>query len=110
MILGSTTSRRRATRTVLPALAAGVFALTATVTSATTASASTASPDDIGVNCFITENNVNYRSGPGTNYPSFGQVNKGQGFWVYGNTGRWLHGNLWGGRAGVWIYADYCSS
>ncbi len=104
------TSGRRVARTVVPALAAGVFALTATVTSATTASASTSSADDIGVNCFITDNNVNYRSGPGTQYPSYGQVNRGQGFWVYGNSGRWLHGNLWGGRADVWIYGDYCSS
>jgi uncharacterized protein YraI len=99
--------RRRAARA---ALAAGTLALAVTGAMATTASASTSSADDIGANCFITTNNVNYRSGPGTQYPSYGQVNQGQGFYTYSNVGRWLHGDLWGGRKDVWINADFCAT
>ncbi|WP_125494186.1 hypothetical protein [Streptomyces sp. WAC 04229] len=36
--------------------------------------------------CFVTANNVDFRSGPGTNYP-------------------W--GTLWGGPSDVWIHSDY---
>ncbi|MGZ0153514.1 SH3 domain-containing protein [Kribbella sp. WER1] len=90
------------------AVASGVLAMAVTGATATTASAASAGTDDIGVNCFITENNVNYRSGPGTQYPSYGQVNKGQGFYMYGSSGQWYYGDMWGGRKGVWIYQDYC--
>ncbi|HEY3556975.1 MAG TPA: hypothetical protein VGL05_05920 [Kribbella sp.] len=86
-------------------MATGALAMVVTGATTTTASAAT---DDIGVNCFITENNVNYRSGPGTQYPSYGQVNKGQGFYMYKYSGQWFYGDLWGGRKGVWIYQDYC--
>ncbi|AKZ53344.1 conserved exported protein of unknown function [Streptomyces ambofaciens ATCC 23877] len=57
--------------------------------------------------CFVTENNVNFRSGPGTNYPSLGQVHRGQGFDVAELSGDWFKGTLWGGPSNVWIHWAY---
>ncbi|MFI7345295.1 SH3 domain-containing protein [Streptomyces sp. NPDC049936] len=57
--------------------------------------------------CFVTENNVNFRSGPGTNYPSLGQVHRGQGFDVVEYSDHWFRGTLWGGPSDVWIHSDY---
>lgn len=50
---------------------------------------------------------VHFRSGPGTNFPSLGQVNRGQGFNITGSSGNWRQGNLWGGPTGVWISNTY---
>lgn len=53
--------------------------------------------------CTVTENNVNFRAGPGTNFKSYGQVNRGQNLEYIWYENGWVHGNLWGGRADVWI-------
>lgn len=70
-----------------------------------------ASTNDIsiaGVSCHVNANNVNYRSGPGTNYPSYGQVHKGRGFWwTVWNSRGWCKGNIKNGRDNVWIYCPY---
>ncbi|WP_215545051.1 hypothetical protein [Amycolatopsis sp. CA-230715] len=58
---------------------------------------------------------MNYRTGPGTRYPSLGHVNHGQGIWITGGTwgnnpvdGLWWDaGNLWGGANNVWIRRDF---
>lgn len=57
--------------------------------------------------CYVTANNVNFRSGPGINYPSLGQVHAGQGFDTVELSGDWFRGNLWGGPSNVWIHASY---
>ncbi len=57
--------------------------------------------------CWVQENNVNFRTGPGTNYPSLGQVHRGQGFDVTSWAGPWFKGNLWGGPRNVWIHGQY---
>ncbi|MDJ0347294.1 SH3 domain-containing protein [Streptomyces sp. H10-C2] len=60
--------------------------------------------------CFVTENNVIYRTAPwGT---PLGQVNRGQGFDTIefrqiADGSMWFRGNLWGGRSNVWINAAY---
>ncbi|MEW2267583.1 SH3 domain-containing protein [Streptomyces sp. NPDC047853] len=48
-----------------------------------------------------------FRSGPGTNYPSLGQVHRGQGFDVVELSGDWFKGTLWGGPSNVWIHWAY---
>ncbi|MEU2787973.1 SH3 domain-containing protein [Streptomyces sp. NPDC007100] len=57
--------------------------------------------------CTVNDNGVNYRGGPGTNYPVLGQVNKGQKMNAKGSEGSWVMGDLWGGRTGVWIHRAY---
>jgi uncharacterized protein YgiM (DUF1202 family) len=57
--------------------------------------------------CTVNDNGVNYRGGPGENYPVFGQVNKGQKLNYRGQQGNWVMGDLWGGRTGVWIHTAY---
>ncbi|MFH9402578.1 SH3 domain-containing protein [Streptomyces sp. NPDC017638] len=83
---------------------------------ATTASANTASAAAPGVGapaavkdivCTVNDNGVNYRGGPGTNYPVLGQVNRGQKINAKGREGSWVMGDLWGGRTGVWIHVAY---
>jgi uncharacterized protein YgiM (DUF1202 family) len=79
--------RRTAKRRVAVAVAAGVGLATlvlgpqvagAAPARAGRADAAKAAPADVvALRCTVIANNVNYRSGPGTNYPSLGQLNKG---------------------------------
>ncbi|MFD7107932.1 SH3 domain-containing protein [Streptomyces celluloflavus] len=57
--------------------------------------------------CTVNDNGVNFRGGPGSQYPVLGKVNKGQNMNRRGNTGDWIMGDLWGGPTGVWIYTAY---
>lgn len=57
-----------------------------------------------------TENNVNVRSGPGTNYSSYGQLGEGNRFEVDGKkSGNWVHirVKLNGSNIVAWISGDY---
>jgi uncharacterized protein YraI len=55
----------------------------------------------------VIANNVNYRTGPGVQYPSLGQVNYGQGFNTNAYDTGWWEGTMWGGPSHVWIHRDY---
>ncbi|MFD4035377.1 SH3 domain-containing protein [Streptomyces sp. NPDC058637] len=55
----------------------------------------------------VNDNGVNFRGGPGTDYPVLGQVNRGQNLDARGQQGDWVMGDLWGGRTGVWIHVAY---
>ncbi|KAG0298503.1 hypothetical protein BGZ97_004029 [Linnemannia gamsii] len=57
--------------------------------------------------CTVNDNGVNFRGGPGTNFPVLGTVNKGQNLNYRGRTGDWIFGDLWGGSTGIWIYTAY---
>jgi len=57
--------------------------------------------------CTVNDNGVNFRGGPGPEYPVLGQVNRGQNMDLLGSQGNWVHGNLWGGQTGVWIHTAY---
>ncbi|WP_112248356.1 SH3 domain-containing protein [Kribbella monticola] len=96
---------------ILPVAALGLAAATMTggVAQAAVPTADTvvASPDTVQ-SCHINQNNVNYRSGPGTQYPSYGQVHAGQPFdGRMSTSGGWILGNLPGIRNNVWILGDY---
>ncbi|MEU7260706.1 SH3 domain-containing protein [Streptomyces rimosus] len=93
------------------AATAAVFTLAgSTVATAAGTSApvrQTASPAVQDIVCTVNDNGVNYRGGPGTNYPVLGQVNRGQKMNAKGREGSWVMGDLWGGRTGVWIHVAY---
>ncbi|MDI3420067.1 SH3 domain-containing protein [Streptomyces luteolus] len=57
--------------------------------------------------CVVNDNGVNFRGGPGPEYPVLGQVNRGQKMDGLGVQGVWVHGNLHGGHTGVWIHTAY---
>nr|WSW65950.1 SH3 domain-containing protein [Streptomyces sp. NBC_00995] len=57
--------------------------------------------------CTVNDNGVNFRGGPGTDYPVLGQVNRGQNLDYRGRQGNWVMGDLWGGPTGVWIHVAY---
>ncbi|WP_405717923.1 SH3 domain-containing protein [Streptomyces sp. NBC_00046] len=57
--------------------------------------------------CTVNDNGVNFRGGPGTDYPVLGQVNRGQNLNYRGQQGNWIMGDLWGGPTGVWIHVAY---
>lgn len=57
--------------------------------------------------CTVNDNGVNFRGGPGTDYPVLGQVNRGQNLDYRGQQGNWVMGDLWGGPTGVWIHVAY---
>ncbi|MDJ1134862.1 SH3 domain-containing protein [Streptomyces iconiensis] len=57
--------------------------------------------------CTVIDNGVNYRGGPGPQYPVLGKVNRGQKLNLKGVQGNWVHGDLWGGRTGIWIHKAY---
>ncbi|WP_328906662.1 SH3 domain-containing protein [Streptomyces sp. NBC_00234] len=57
--------------------------------------------------CTVNDNGVNFRGGPGTDYPVLGQVDRGQNLDYRGQQGNWVMGDLWGGRTGVWIHVAY---
>lgn len=50
---------------------------------------------------------MNFRGGPGNEYPVLGQVNRGQNLNRRGQQGNWVMGDLWGGPTGVWIHVAY---
>jgi uncharacterized protein YgiM (DUF1202 family) len=99
------------------ALAAAVAAAAVLALAGTAATATAAAPDRTApaassneravVVCTVNDNGVNYRGGPGENYPVLGTVNKGQKINVRGQQGNWMMGDLWGGRTGVWIHVAY---
>ncbi|MFH8344442.1 SH3 domain-containing protein [Streptomyces sp. NPDC018045] len=96
--------------TALAATAAAFALAGSTVATAATSSAparQAASPAVQAVVCTVNDNGVNYRGGPGTNYPVLGQVNRGQKMNARGREGSWIMGDLWGGRTGVWIHVAY---
>lgn len=89
------------------ALAAGLgMALGPAAQAAQSPAAGQAAKAPAGV-CTVNDNGVNYRGGPGTDYPVLGQVNKGQNLNARGQQGNWIMGDLWGGRTGVWIHTAY---
>ncbi|NBE52098.1 SH3 domain-containing protein [Streptomyces boluensis] len=57
--------------------------------------------------CTVNDNGVNFRGGPGPEYPVLGKVDRGQNMDLIGTQGNWVHGNLWGGHTGVWIHTAY---
>ncbi|MER6106297.1 SH3 domain-containing protein [Streptomyces sp. NPDC001832] len=57
--------------------------------------------------CTVNDNGVNFRGGPGSEYPVLGQVNRGQNLNARGQQGNWIMGDLWGGPTGVWIHTAY---
>ncbi|MER5362057.1 SH3 domain-containing protein [Streptomyces sp. NPDC002785] len=57
--------------------------------------------------CTVNDNGVNFRGGPGSEYPVMGQVNRGQKLNSRGQQGNWIMGDLWGGPTGVWIHTAY---
>ncbi|MFB6718423.1 MULTISPECIES: SH3 domain-containing protein [unclassified Streptomyces] len=57
--------------------------------------------------CTVNDNGVNFRGGPGNDYPVLGQVNRGQNLNYRGKQGNWVMGDLWGGPTGVWIHVAY---
>ncbi|MFD4628302.1 SH3 domain-containing protein [Streptomyces sp. NPDC058284] len=80
----------------------------AAVTTASADIARTDAPAAVqGTVCTVNDNGVNYRGGPGAQYPVLGQVNKGQKMNAQGREGSWIKGDLWGGRTGVWIHVSY---
>ncbi|MDG4863391.1 SH3 domain-containing protein [Streptomyces sp. T-3] len=70
-------------------------------------SAQVAGQQVLAQTCTVNDNGVNYRGGPGTDYPVLGQVNRGQNIDVRGVEGNWAMGDLWGGTTGVWIHVAY---
>ncbi len=98
---------------ILPVAALGLAAVTMTggvaQAAAPTAATTAASPATVS-SCHINQNNVNYRSGPGTQYRSYGQVHAGQPFdGRLSTSGGWILGNLPGIRNDVWIQGNYVS-
>lgn len=57
--------------------------------------------------CTVNDDGVNFRGGPGTNYPVLGKVNRGDQLIYRDYDGRWVMGDLVGGPTGVWIYDSY---
>ncbi|GAA3749991.1 SH3 domain-containing protein [Streptomyces tremellae] len=115
-----TTSDQRSAGRAPRALAAALAAVALlTLAGASTAAASSAAGpvrtlpaaaaghQAAAVTCTVNDNGVNYRGGPGENYPVFGKVNRGQKINVRGRQGNWYMGDLWGGRTGVWIHVAY---
>ncbi|GAB2812076.1 SH3 domain-containing protein [Streptomyces daliensis] len=74
---------------------------------APSAQASQSAAQRLDLVCTVNDNGVNYRGGPGSQYPVLGQVNKGQKMNAKGKEGSWVMGDLWGGRTGVWIHVAY---
>ena len=102
----------RTTRALTAAVAAtvGVLALAGS-TVATAAPAPAPRPQTVraapALVCTVNDNGVNFRGGPGSQYPVLGQVNRGQNLNYRGRTGDWIMGDLWGGPTGVWIYVAH---
>ncbi|WP_407286334.1 SH3 domain-containing protein [Streptomyces sp. BP-8] len=96
-------------RTVAAMAVSAVMATTLTLAgSANATAAPTAAPVAVkAVVCTVNDNGVNYRSGPGPQYPVMGTVNKGQKLNAHGQEGSWVMGDPWGGTTGVWIHVAY---
>ncbi|MFD7665097.1 hypothetical protein [Streptomyces sp. NPDC059788] len=121
MTFGSRLPRRGALTAAATAAAAAALLLAPTSASATSGhtapvTAEKKAPPRPAATCFINGNNVNYRTGPGVNYTSRGQVHKGQGFDITG--GRWgdnpadgiwwNEGTFWGGDGNrYWVRRDF---
>ncbi|MET9296078.1 SH3 domain-containing protein [Streptomyces sp. NPDC003077] len=89
-------------------LSAGTAAIAAPSGSATVTAGEQAEAFSLqDVVCTVNDNGVNYRSGPGSQYPVMGTVNKGQKINAHGREGSWVMGDLWGGPTGVWIHTAY---
>ncbi|MGZ0153515.1 hypothetical protein ACXJJ3_41060 [Kribbella sp. WER1] len=83
-------------------------AAVSTAAATVTGGVAQAAPAQAQYICHVNTNNVNYRSGPGTQYPSYGQVHAGQAFdGRLSTTGGWMLGNLPGIRNDVWIQGSY---
>ncbi|MFV8130140.1 hypothetical protein [Streptomyces syringium] len=119
MSTGSSIRRRCAVAVVATVSAAAALLVAPTTVSAASAgpaAAQQSSPPKPTATCFINQNNVNYRGGPGTGYRSHGQVHKGQGFDITGGTwgnrpadGMWWNeGTFWGGNGQrYWVRRDF---
>ncbi|MFG2115040.1 SH3 domain-containing protein [Streptomyces sp. NPDC048718] len=99
---------KRASTAVAAALLGWAAVSTGMATAATpqTAAPAVHAPQVEAV-CTVNDNGVNFRGGPGTNYPVLGTVNRGQKLNYRGTEGNWVMGDLWGGRTGVWIHTAY---
>ncbi|MFI2236244.1 SH3 domain-containing protein [Streptomyces chrestomyceticus] len=89
------------------ALVATTGAAHATARTPDTATASHAARQTAAAVCTVNDNGVNFRGGPGENFPVLGKVNAGQKLNLRGQQGNWVMGDLWGGRTGVWIHVAY---
>lgn len=89
------------------------FILAAIIIFSSLATTTTANAETSYGYCTITANNVNYRSGPATYYPSYGQLHKGTKVLVYGFYGE-VPGETWVkiGYKGQKAYVnnDYCDA
>ncbi|KAF8945188.1 hypothetical protein BGZ47_003105 [Haplosporangium gracile] len=74
---------------------------------AAAATSAIAAPAAANLVCTVNDDGVNFRGGPGTNFPVLGSVNRGQNLNYRGRTGDWVFGDLWGGNTGIWIYTAY---
>ncbi|MEV0090828.1 SH3 domain-containing protein [Streptomyces sp. NPDC050738] len=105
------TTMSRTMRTLTAAVTATVGVLALAGSSVATAAPAPASRSQAvrapALVCTVNDNGVNFRGGPGTEYPVLGQVNRGQNLNYRGRTGDWVMGDLWGGPTGVWIYIAY---
>jgi len=101
--------RRRTTAGALAAALTGALALAIAPANAATPTTAPAHHQAAArdVVCTVNDNGVNYRSGPGSEYPVMGTVNKGQKMNAHGRQGNWIMGDLWGGPTGVWIHVAY---
>ncbi|MEU7020733.1 SH3 domain-containing protein [Streptomyces sp. NPDC046203] len=102
---------KRASTAVAAALIGWAAVSTGMATAATPQTAAPAAhashPRQAATVCTVNDNGVNFRGGPGTNYPVLGTVNRGQKLNFRGVEGNWVMGDLWGGNTGVWIHTAY---
>ncbi|MGP3967906.1 SH3 domain-containing protein [Streptomyces sp. 6N223] len=75
------------------------------------AAASVGTSETRGTVCWVTQDGVDVRKGPGSDYPLVDTVGEGQGFTPYASENSdetWYTGRLWGGGdTYVWIRKDY---
>ncbi|MFD4759464.1 SH3 domain-containing protein [Streptomyces sp. NPDC058439] len=57
--------------------------------------------------CTGNDNGVDFRLGPGNDYPVPGRANRGQHLNFRGRQGNCVMGDLWGGPTGVWIHMAF---
>ncbi|MGW2385434.1 SH3 domain-containing protein [Streptomyces sp. NPDC001658] len=88
-------------------LIAGPLAQTGQATEASGSASAPASVVRQDLVCTVNDDGVNFRGGPGTNYPVLGKVNRGDQLIYRDYDGRWIIGDLVGGPTGVWIYDSY---
>ncbi|MEU3253630.1 SH3 domain-containing protein [Streptomyces sp. NPDC006997] len=88
-------------------LAAGPLAQAAQAAPGAQAAVPAATAERQVIVCTVNDDRVNFRGGPGTNYPVLGQVNRGQQLHYRERQNEWVMGDLVGGRTGVWIHDAY---